>query len=146
MGDAPKTVPNDAAVDDFVEQVPHEARRRDARVLVDLYRRVTGEEPRMWGPSIVGFGEYHYHYATGRQGDMAAAGFSPRAASLSLYFADGFTAHADRLARLGPHTLGKGCLYLKRLEQVDLDVLAELVAASWRTVTAPGFGDSSTPG
>lgn len=94
----------------------------------------------MWGPSIVGFGSYHYRYASGREGDMAAAGFSPRKAATTVYLMDGFDAHEDLLARLGPHTRGKGCLYLKGLDAVDLDVLAELVRRSYATLTAGTFG------
>jgi hypothetical protein len=129
----PKTVPTDADVGAFVDAVPDDVRRRDARTLLELIGRVTGEPARMWGPSIVGFGSYHYRYETGREGDMAAVGFSPRKASTTVYFVDGFDHYADELARLGPHTLGKSCLYLKDLTRVDVGVLEDMVRRSYET-------------
>ena len=138
MGDgrAPnKTLPNDADVEAFLAAVPDARRREEAAVLVDLLRRVTGEEPVMWGPSIVGFGTYHYRYPTGREGDVAAAGFSPRKAASTVYLMDGVDRHAEALGRLGPHTVGKGCLYLKRLDAVDLDVLEGVVRSSYLALT-----------
>jgi hypothetical protein len=140
MADQPRTVPTDADVRAFVAAVPHPVRRRDAERLLDLLGRVTGEQPRMWGPSIVGYGSYHYRYATGREGDAAATGFSPRKASTTVYVADGFDAHAEDLAALGPHSTSVSCLYLKDLDQVDLAVLERILRRSWATVTAPGFG------
>lgn len=140
MADQPKTVPTDADVRAFVDAVPHAVRRRDAHRMLDLLSRVTGEEPRLWGPSIVGYGSYHYRYASGREGDAAAAGFSPRAASTTVYLPDGFDAHADLLAALGPHTTSVSCLYLKDLDAVDLTVLEELLRRSWAATSAPGFG------
>lgn len=137
------TVENDEPVSAFVEQVENPVRRRDARTLVELMERATGQPARMWGSAIIGFGSYHYVYATGREGDMAAAGFSPRKASTTVYLADGFDGYADQLAHLGPHTLGKSCLYIKDLATVDLDVLEELVRRSYTTVTSwpqPGEG------
>lgn len=119
----------------FLAAVPDDRRRADARVLVDLMRRVTGAEPVLWGPSIVGFGSYHYRYPTGREGDMPAAGFSPRKAATTVYLMDGVDAHADALTRLGPHTVGKGCLYLKRLADVDLGVLESMVRQSYASLT-----------
>ncbi len=130
-----KTAASAASVQAFLAEVDHEVRRRDAHTLVELFERVTGEPPVMWGPSIVGFGSYHYKYASGREGDMAAAGFSPRKAATTVYFADGLDDYADELARLGPHTLGKGCLYLKDLAQVDLGVLESMVRASYAVVS-----------
>lgn len=140
MADSPKTVPTDADVSAFVAAVKSPARRRDAETLLGIMERVTGLPPVMWGPSIIGFGEYRYRYGTGREGVMAAAGFSPRASSSTVYLADGFESHTDLLARLGPHTTGASCLYLKDLTTVDLAVLEELVAASYAAVTAQGFG------
>lgn len=140
MADSPKTVPTDADVSAFVAAVKSPVRRRDAGTLLGIMERVTGLPAVMWGPSIVGFGEYRYRYATGRESVMAAAGFSPRASSSTVYLADGFEDRADLLARLGPHTTGASCLYLKDLTKVDLAVLEELVAASYASVTAPGFG------
>ncbi|WP_454044058.1 DUF1801 domain-containing protein [Cellulosimicrobium sp. Marseille-Q8652] len=129
------TRPTDTDVQAVLASVEHPVRRRDAQRLVTLMTRVTGEEPRMWGPSIVGFGTYHYRYASGREGDMAAAAFSPRKAATTIYLADGVDEHADLLARLGPHTVGKGCVYVKDLDQVDLGVLEETVRRSFATVT-----------
>ncbi|SMF00182.1 protein of unknown function (DU1801) [Cellulosimicrobium cellulans J1] len=136
-----KTQPTDADVEAYLASVEHPVRRRDARRLVELLSRVTGERPRLWGPSIVGFGSYHYRYPSGREGDTAAAGFSPRKAATTVYLMDGVDAHADLLERLGPHTVGKGCLYLKDLDAVDLAVLEEVVRRSYTTLTGtPAFG------
>ncbi|QHT55939.1 DUF1801 domain-containing protein [Cellulomonas sp. H30R-01] len=142
MADQPKTVPTDADVVAFVDAVDHPVRRRDARRLLALYGRVTGETPRLWGPSIIGYGRYHYRYASGREGDAAAAGFSPRRASTTVYLPDGFGAHADLLAELGPHTTSVSCLYLKDLDAIDQTVLEELLRRSWAVTTAPGFGQA----
>ncbi|MBD8077963.1 DUF1801 domain-containing protein [Cellulosimicrobium arenosum] len=139
--DENRTRPTDADVEAFLASVEDPVRRRDAQRLVALMTRVTGEEPRMWGPSIVGFGTYHYRYASGREGDIAAAGFSPRKAASTVYLAHGVDEHAELLSRLGPHTLGKACLYVKDLDDVDLDVLEETVRRSYATLTGtPAFG------
>jgi hypothetical protein len=130
-GTTAKTVPTGVDVDAFIAGVEHDVRRRDAHTLLDLMQRATGETAQMWGPSIVGFGSYHYVYETGREGDMAAVGFSPRKASTTVYLVDGAERYADELARLGPHTLGKSCLYLKDLAKVDLGVLEDMVRRSY---------------
>ncbi|MGN7701086.1 DUF1801 domain-containing protein [Cellulosimicrobium sp. 22601] len=141
MGTENMTRPSGADVEAFLTAVEHPVRRRDAYRLVELMGRVTGEPARMWGSSIVGFGTYHYRYASGREGDMAAAGFSPRKAATTVYLMDGVDAHAALLERLGPHTVGKGCLYVKDLDAVDLDVLEEIVRRSSATLTDdPAFG------
>jgi len=128
-----KMVPTSVDVDAFLDAVPNETRRADARVLVDLLGSVTGEPPVMWGPSIVGFGSYHYRYDSGRTGDAPVAGFSPRKANLVVYLVGGYEdRYTKLLKRLGPHTTGKACLYLKRLDDVDLDVLRQLVERSVR--------------
>jgi len=132
------TVPTDADVGAFVAAVEDDVRRRDAGTLVELLGRVTGEPPRMWGPSIIGFGAHHYVYATGREGDTAAIGFSPRKASTTVYLVDGFEQYRDELARLGPHTLGRSCLYLKDLATVDLAVLEQMVRRSYAATTGRG--------
>jgi len=132
--------PTDASVREFVDAVPADARRRDAETLIEIMERVTGEPPRMWGPTIIGFGRYHYEYASGREGDAAAAGFSPRKAATTVYLPDGVGAYADELERLGEHTTGVGCLYLKHLDRVDLGVLESIVEQSYRRVTAGTFG------
>lgn len=125
------TRPSDADVDAFVAAIGDERRRADARTMVELMRGATGAEPVMWGPSIVGFGSHHYRYASGREGDVPAVGFSPRAAATTVYLRGDLAEYADELAALGPHTLGKGCLYLKRLDAVDHDVLRGMVRRSY---------------
>jgi hypothetical protein len=126
----------DAAVRSFLDGVTHPVRRRDAETLLSLMERATGESARMWGSSIVGFGAYHYTYASGREGDAAAAGFSPRKAASTIYLADGISAHSELLAKLGPHTTGVGCLYVKDLDEIDLGVLEKVVRESYATITA----------
>ncbi|MEU6786812.1 DUF1801 domain-containing protein [Nonomuraea angiospora] len=124
----PVTVPTDASVDDFLAAVSDERRRADAVRLGAILCEVTGEPAVMWGPSIVGFGSYRYTYASGRTGDWPLVGFSPRKQHLVVYLVGGFEErHASVLARLGPHRTGRGCLYLKRLDDVDESALRELV-------------------
>lgn len=124
----PVTVPTDASVDDFLAAVPDERRRLDAERLRIILREVTGEPAVMWGPSIVGFGSYRYTYESGRTGDWPLLGFSPRKQHLVVYLVGGFEdRYVSVLARLGPHKTGKGCLYLKRLDDVDESALRELV-------------------
>jgi hypothetical protein len=129
----------DSAVQDYLDRVESPTRRRDAETLLELMGRVTGEPARMWGSSIVGFGQYHYHYQSGRQGDGPAASFSPRKAAMTIYLPDGTGAYADPLSRLGPHTTSVGCLYIKDLSQVDLGVLEKIVGESYRTLTSGTF-------
>ncbi|WP_420633869.1 DUF1801 domain-containing protein [Candidatus Palauibacter sp.] len=131
-----KTRPSDASVDDFLARVGNERRRRDALAVLALMKRVTGEEPVMWGDSIVGFGSYHYRYASGREGDWPLAGFSPRKRALTVYIMSGFAKHDQLLSRLGKHATGKSCLYINRLEDVDMEVLRELVECSVAEVSA----------
>ncbi len=137
--------PTGGDVEEFIAGVTPAVRRRDAGTLVALMRRVTGEEPVLWGTSI-GFGEYHYRYDSGREGHAGAAGFAPRKASTVVYFPDGVGAHAEALERLGPHTTGLVCLYLKNLDDVDLGVLEEIVAASYRSVTAGVYTKRASQG
>jgi hypothetical protein len=129
------TVPTDDDVSAFVDAIADERRRADARTLVALMSEVTGQPPRMWGGSIVGFGTYHYVYESGREGDWAAVGFSPRKASTTVYVMAGFDGYRELLERLGPHTTGKSCLYLRRLDAVDLEVLREMVRRSYAYIT-----------
>jgi hypothetical protein len=125
-----KTQPTTSSVAAFVGAIPDQGRRADAETLVHLMKDATGEEPKMWGPAIIGFGSYHYRYDSGREGDMPLIGFAPRKAASVLYNAiQGSDAQA-LLARLGKHTTGKGCLYIKKLTDVDKDVLKAMVAAS----------------
>jgi hypothetical protein len=118
----------DASVEGFLARVPDEQRREDAGRLCVMMQEITGEPPVLWGTSIIGFGTYHYRYASGREGDSALASFSPRRQHLAIYLVGGFEGrHRSVLARLGPHKTGKGCLYIKRLDDVDHDVLRELI-------------------
>jgi hypothetical protein len=121
-------------VKDFLDGIDHEKRPRDAMTIVELMERVTGEEPRLWG-SILGFGQYDYRYESGRQGTGPAAGFSPRKAATTIYLADGVGAHDDLLPDLGLHTTGVGCIYVKDVDSVDLDVLGKIVSRSYETLT-----------
>lgn len=131
--------PTDASVSDFIAGVAKPVRRRDAETLVALMERLTGEKPRMWGPSIIGFGQYQYEYPSGLEGIAGAMGFAPRAAATTIYLPEGTGAHTERLARLGPHTNSLVCVYIKDLEAINLDVLEEILVASYKTLTAGVF-------
>ncbi|MGR3466822.1 MAG: DUF1801 domain-containing protein [Shimia sp.] len=122
-----KTKRTSIAPADFIAAVEHPTRRADAETLDAMFREVTGWAPRMWGPTIIGYGEYHYRYDSGREGDFLATGFSPRKANLSLYIMPGYQDYADILSDLGKHKLGKACLYINKLADVDMDVLRRLV-------------------
>jgi hypothetical protein len=120
-------------VGEFLTRVPDEQRREDARRLCAMMQQITGEPPAMWGTSIIGFGVYHYRYPSGHEGDSALASFSPRRRELAIYLIGDFgNRHRSVLARLGPHRTGKGCLYIKRLDEVDQDALRELIDRSVR--------------
>ncbi|MCB0201914.1 MAG: DUF1801 domain-containing protein [Caldilineae bacterium] len=125
-----KTKMNDASVDAFLNTVVDERKRQDCFTLVDLMTEATGAQPRMWGDSIVGFGEYHYKYASGREGNWFLAGFAPRKQNLTLYIMSGFDQYDELLGKLGKHSTGKSCLYIKRLDDVDMATLRELVVES----------------
>ncbi|MFC9353713.1 DUF1801 domain-containing protein [Arthrobacter sp. NPDC057013] len=127
-----KTQVTGVSADDFIAAVEHPVRRQDGASLRTLMAELTGQEPEMWGPTIVGFGRVHYKYATGREGDTAAVGFSPRKASLSLYGLTNAPEAAELLERLGKHKTGAGCLYINRLADVDEAVLAELISLGYR--------------
>lgn len=127
------TTPTDASVERYLESLADDRRRADAEQLITVMQEVTGEPAVMWGTSIIGFGRYHYRYASGHEGDSALAGFAPRKQHLVVYLVGEFEErHASALSRLGPHKTGKGCLYLKRLSDVDLGVLRELIDRSVR--------------
>ena len=125
-----KTKPNDQSVEGFLNQVPDEKKRQDSFAILELMKQVTGNEPIMWGDSIVGFGTYKYKYASGREGEWPITGFSPRKQNLTLYIMSGFDEYDDLLNKLGKHSTGKSCLYIKKLEDVDQDVLRDLVSKS----------------
>lgn len=125
-----KTKPTTASVNAFIEAIDDERKREDARTIAEMMAEVTGASPKMWGSSIVGFGSYHYRYASGREGDFMETGFSPRKRALTLYIMAGFSDYEGLLARLGKFSTGKSCLYIKRLADVDETVLRELVERS----------------
>ena len=125
-----KTKPTRVSAASHIAAIANEEQRNDAQTLVALMRRVTRQEPRMWGPSILGFGSYHYKYASGHEGDSALTGFAARGRELVVYIAEGFEGRDDLLAKLGKHKTGKVCVYIRRLANVDLKVLETLVARS----------------
>ena len=125
-----KTTPNQKSVTKFLKSVENDRRREDGLEVLKLFEEVTGMEPQMWGDSIVGFGSYHYKYASGREGDWMLTGFSPRKQNLTLYIMDGFDEYDKLLAKLGKHKLGKSCLYINKLEDVDPEVLKQLIKKS----------------
>lgn len=125
-----KTKATSASVDAYIEAIADPARQADCRALVRLMRSITGERPAMWGDSIVGFGSYHYKYDSGREGDACATGFSSRRSDISIYLTASFPGQEELLARLGKHKMGKACLSVRRLSDVDVGVLKQLVAGS----------------
>ena len=125
-----KTQRNDDSVDDFIAGIENDRKREDAKTLLGMMERVTGEEPHMWGPSIIGFGDQHYKYESGREGDWFKIGFSPRKQNLTLYITDYIPDDDPLMAKLGKYTTGKVCIYIKRLDDVDTDVLEELIDRS----------------
>lgn len=131
-----KTRATDVNAAGFVASVENAPRRADAQRLLEMMSRVTGEPARMWGPSIVGFGEFRYRSGAGREGDWMRVGFAPRKAASVIYLADGLDAHEDDLAVLGPHKRGKGCLYVSRLDDVDGEVLERIVRESYHSSTS----------
>ena len=124
-----KTQVTAQAVTDFIASVDHPTRRADAVTLDGLFRKVTGWKPQMWGPTIIGYGTYHYVYDSGREGDFLATGFSPRKANLSLYIMPGYAEMGDMLDRLGKYKTGKSCLYINKLSDVDINVVEEIIRA-----------------
>ncbi len=127
-----KTTVNDANVEDFINKVENEQKRQDSFTLLKLYTRITGEQPRMWGSSIIGFGQYHYKSERSRQeGDWPLAGFSPRKQNLTLYVMAGYTDLSDLLKELGKHKTSVGCLYINKLTDVDIKVLENIIKKSY---------------
>ncbi len=135
-----KTTATAASVEAFIDTVDHPRKQEEARQLDALFRRVTGEEPTMWGPSMIGYGSYHYKYDSGREGDFLRTGFSPRKAKHSIYLMGGYcdeltsAKNEDLLSRLGKHAQGKSCLYINKLADVDLDVLEQLVRVNFEAM------------
>jgi hypothetical protein len=125
-----KTRPTKVKVKEFLNTIEHPTRKKDGFELLKIMKEITNEKPVMWGLSIVGFGSYHYKYASGREGDMPLTGFSPRKANLTLYIMPGFEKLDDLLAKLGKHKIGKSCLYINKLADVDIEVLKQIIQRS----------------
>ena len=125
-----KTKKNDQDVNAFLDRIEDEKKRQDSKAILKLMQDVTGEAPTMWGDSIVGFGSYDYKYASGREGNWFLTGFAPRKQNLTLYIMSGFEAYDDLMAKLGKYKTGKSCLYIKKIEDIDMQVLSELVRQS----------------
>lgn len=122
-----KTIENDASVDDYLNAINPESKQADTRLICEMMEKHSGHKPRMWGPSIIGFGSYHYKYESGREGDMCRIGLSARAQYLSVYLMPGYDDFEDELSRLGKHKKGKSCLNIKRLSDIDINVLEEMI-------------------
>lgn len=125
-----KTKENDASVIEFIESVDNPKKKEDAYKILDIFTETTGYPAKMWGTSIIGFGSYHYKYASGHEGDAPLVGFSPRKAKISLYFAPGDPKREKLLERFGKHTTGKACVYINKLADIDVEVLKELIKQS----------------
>ena len=125
-----KTIPTKSSVDKFLKGIKDEQKQADCYKILQLMKKATRAEPKMWGTSIVGFGKYHYVYESGREGDWFITGFSPRKQNLTLYMMGGFDQFEDLMKKLGKHSTGKGCLYINKLEDVDAKVLKELITKS----------------
>lgn len=125
-----KTAETEVSVDDFIASVPDEKKRADGTRIAEIMTEVTGFQPKMWGPSIVGFGSYHYRYESGHEGDAPLVGFSPRKDAISLYLASDFEKKESLLEKLGKHKAAKACIYIKKLDDVDLSVFKEMIALS----------------
>jgi hypothetical protein len=125
-----KTQPTDQSVTTFLDSIADEQKRKDSYTIVKLMQQVTKAKPKLWGSSIIGFGSYHYKYASGREADWMQVGFAPRKQNLTLYLMSGFDGYAQLLKKLGKHKTGKACLYINKLDDVDVNVLKELVKQS----------------
>jgi hypothetical protein len=125
-----KTKPNDASVEAFIDSVEDEKKRKDSYLILEMMKKITGEEPKMWGNSIIGYGSYHYKYASGQEGDWPVTGFSPRKQNLTIYIMNGFDDYSLELQHLGKFRTGKSCLYIKKIEDVNVGVLKDLIQKS----------------
>ncbi|MCE2406071.1 MAG: DUF1801 domain-containing protein [Pseudomonadales bacterium] len=125
-----KTVPTDTSVEQFINSVDNETKRKDSLEILDMMSAITGSPPVLWGSSLVGFGRYHYKYASGREGDFFLTGFSPRKQALTIYIMPGFSEYETILGNLGKYKTGKSCLYVKKLDEIDRDLLRELITKS----------------
>ena len=133
-----KTKQNEQSVNDFLQAVPEERKRDDSFAILELMKEVTGQEPKMWGDSIIGFGNYHYKYATGREGDWFLTGFSPRKQNLTIYIMSGFDEYDELLKKLGKYKTGKACLYINKLADVEISVIKELIQKSVAHLSGQG--------
>jgi hypothetical protein len=136
-----KTKPTEASVKRYLSAIEDEARRKDCEALAKLMTRTTKQQPKMWGTSIVGFGTYRYKYESGREGEICQVGFSSRKGDISLYLGTSFPEREELLSRLGKHKMGKGCLYIRKLSEVDLEVLEQLIDGSVAERTRRHQGD-----
>jgi len=131
-----KTKPTNQSVEEFLNEISDDERRADCLQVAKIMEEITGEKPVMWGPSIVGFGSYHYKYASGREGDWPLTGFSPRKKDMTLYLMMGFTKHGELLEKLGKHSTAKSCLYIKRLSDIHEPTLKKLIKVSVKDLQA----------
>lgn len=138
-----KTQPTPSSVDDFIDSIENARRQADARTALALYKEVTGLPPVLWGTSIIGFGTHHYVYDSGREGDTPAAGFSPRKANMTFYVGNDFEGADDLFARLGKHKKSVACIYINKLDDVDLEILRQIVAREFAKVSSMGDDVSS---
>lgn len=129
-----KTKPTEQSVESFIDNIEDEKVRDDCKILIKLMKKVTGSTPKMWGPSIIGFGKYHYKYESGHEGDSCLTGFSPRKQNISLYVMPGTNEHSDLLKKLGKHKASKGCLYIKKVEDIDLGILEKIIGQSVKSL------------
>ena len=129
-----KTKPTDASVEKFINQISDETRREDCFTVAKMMEEITGEKPKMWGPSIVGFGSYHYKYASGREGDWPIAAFSPRKQDLTLYILPGISSYSDLMKQLGKHRSAKSCLYIRQLSDIHMPTLKKIIRQSIKTM------------
>lgn len=129
-----KTTETEYSIIDFINTAPDEAKRKDAFELLEIMREVTGFEPKMWGSGIIGYGKYHYRYESGHEGDAPLAGFSPRKDAISLYLTSSFEDKQELLSKFGKHKAGKGCIYIKKLTDIDLVILKSMISASVKEI------------
>ncbi|MCX2743088.1 DUF1801 domain-containing protein [Mangrovivirga sp. M17] len=126
-----KTQPTNRSIDEFIESIEHIKRKEDCQTLLKIMQEQTGEKPRIWGENIIGFGQYHYKYNSGREGDWFITGFSPRKQNLSIYIMTGFKGYTTLLEKLGKHRTGSSCLYVNKLDDIDLNILKTLISDSY---------------
>lgn len=131
-----KTKPTNESVKDFLNRIPEAERREDCFAVLKMMEEITGDKPKMWGPSIVGFGSYSYKYASGHEGDWPVAAFSPRKKDLTLYLTPGFDKRTEMMEKLGKHSIGKSCLYIKRLSDIHVPTLKKLIKTSLKDLKA----------